>query len=66
MKPTRWLVAGLLVLATGCVYYNGMYNANRLANKAEKAERDGRSFDAQSYWAQAEVKADSVISRHPT
>ncbi len=66
MKPTRWLVAGLLVLATGCVYYNGMYNANRLANKAEKAERDGRSFDAQSCWARAEVKADSVISRHPT
>lgn len=66
MKPTRWLVAGLLVLSTGCVYYNGMYNANRLANKAEKAERDGRRFDAQSYWAQAEVKADSVISRHPT
>lgn len=66
MKPTRWLVAGLLALSTGCVYYNGMYNANRLASKAEKAERDGRTFDARSYWAQAEVKADSVISQHPT
>ncbi len=54
-----------MVVSTGCVYYNGMYNANRLASKAEKAERDGRRFDAQSYWAQAEVKADSVISRHP-
>ena len=58
-------LAGLLV-SGGCVYYNGMYNAQRLANKAEKAERDGRRFDAQNYWAQAEVKADSVISRHPT
>ncbi len=66
MKPKRWLVAGLLLLSTGCVYYNGMYNANRLANKAEKAEREDRTFDARSYWAQAEVKADSVISRHPT
>jgi len=65
VKSTRLLLAGLLVASTGCVYYNGMYNANRLANKAEKAERDGRRFDAQSYWAQAEVKADSVISQHP-
>lgn len=66
MKPGRFLFVGLLVLSAGCVYYNGMYNARRLANKAEKAERDGRNFDAQNYWAQAEVKADSVISRHPT
>jgi tetratricopeptide (TPR) repeat protein len=65
VKPTGLLLAVLLALSSGCVYYNGMYNANRLANKAEKAERDGRRFDAQSYWAQAEVKADSVISQHP-
>jgi len=59
----RWPVLGLVLLA-GCVYYNGMYNANRLAHAAEKAEREGRPFDAQSNWAQAEVRADTVLARH--
>ena len=58
------LVIGLLAL-NGCAYYNGMYNANRLAGRAEKAERDGRTFDANSYWGQVIVKADSVLARHP-
>jgi len=48
------------------VYYNGMYNANRLANRARKAEREGQTFAAQGYWAQAEVRADTVIARYPT
>ncbi len=64
-----WRAAALLLLAlplTGCAYYNGMYNANRFAKKAQKAERQGRSFEAQGYWAQAEVRADTVIARHPT
>jgi len=47
------------------VYYNGMYNANRLANRARKAEREGQTFAAQGYWAQAEVRADTVIARYP-
>jgi hypothetical protein len=58
------LVLGLLAL-NGCAYYNGMYNANRLAGRAEKAERDGRTFDANSFWGQVVVKADSVLARHP-
>ncbi len=55
----------LLLVLTGCVYYNGMYNANRLAKRAQKAQAKGRTFEAQSYWAQAEVRADTVIARHP-
>jgi len=61
----RWpivLAAGLL---GGCVYYNGMYNANRLANSARKAERDGRTFEATSLWGQVATKAESVVVRHP-
>ncbi len=48
----------------GCAYYNGMYNAQRMAKQAEKAERDGRTFEARNLWAQAEIKADTVLSRH--
>ena len=61
----RWalvLTAGLL---GGCVYYNGMYNANRLANSARKAERDGRTFEATNLWGQVATKAESVVVRHP-
>lgn len=56
------LAAGLL---GGCVYYNGMYNANRLANSARKAERDGRTFEASNLWGQVATKAESVLVRHP-
>jgi tetratricopeptide (TPR) repeat protein len=49
----------------GCVYYNGMYNANRLANSARKAEREGRTFEANSLWGQVATKAESVVVRHP-
>jgi tetratricopeptide (TPR) repeat protein len=54
--------AGLLA---GCVYYNGMYNANRLAGSARKAEREGRTFEANNLWGQVATKAESVVVRHP-
>jgi tetratricopeptide (TPR) repeat protein len=50
----------------GCVYYNGMYNANRLAGSARKAEREGRTFEANNLWGQVATKAESVVVRHPT
>lgn len=54
-------VAGL----SGCVYYNGMYNARRLSSAAEKAEREGRTIDANTYWSQVTVKAETLVARHP-
>jgi tetratricopeptide (TPR) repeat protein len=56
----------LTVLLGGCVYYNGMYNANRLAHSARKAEREGRTFEANNLWGQVATKAESVVVRHPT
>src|ERR687890_1862557 len=53
-------------LMSGCVYYNGMYKADRLANSARKAERDGRTFEANNLWGQVATKAESVLVRHPT
>ena len=58
------LLAGALLLG-GCVYYNGMYNTNRLAKSARKAERDGRPFEATSLWGQVITRADSLVVRHP-
>jgi len=63
-RPVRRGALLLLVL-TGCVYYNGMYNANRFARQARKAQAQGRTFEAQGLWAQAEVRADTVIAHHP-
>jgi tetratricopeptide (TPR) repeat protein len=61
------LGAALVSWALGaCVYYNGMYNANRLASSARKAEREGRTFQANGLWGQVATKAESVLVRHPT
>lgn len=65
MRPRRLLPLALLLFLGGCAYYNGMYNANRFAKRAKKAAAQGRTFEAQGYWAQAEVRADTVIARHP-
>ncbi|HJR17671.1 MAG TPA: hypothetical protein VJ808_12515, partial [Gemmatimonadales bacterium] len=71
MKPFRWsnlppLTTLAVLLLAGCVYYNGMYNANRLANSARKAEQEGRTFQANNLWGQVATKAESVMVRHPT
>ncbi|MFI5206510.1 MAG: hypothetical protein ACHQX4_00695 [Gemmatimonadales bacterium] len=50
---------------SGCVYYNGVYNAKHWASQAEASERAGRTLEATDRWRSAEVHADSVIARHP-
>ena len=60
----RLRLAGVILLG-GCVYYNGMYNTNRLAKSARKAEREGRPFEAQGFWGQVVTRADSLVLRHP-
>jgi tetratricopeptide (TPR) repeat protein len=59
----RGVLAACALLAAGCAYYNGLYNANRLAGDARRAEREGRPGEARSLWAQAAVKAESVATR---
>ncbi len=61
----RTVALAVLLAGAGCAYYNGMYNANRLARQAEKAERQGRTFQADGLWAQAAVRAESVLVHHP-
>ncbi len=62
---SKCLAGLILLLLGGCVYYNGMYNANRLARSARKAERDGRTFEAANLWGQVIIRAESVSVRHP-
>jgi tetratricopeptide (TPR) repeat protein len=57
------LAAALAV--AGCAYYNSMYQAVHIARRADKAERQGRSFDAQGFWGQVAVEAETTIARHP-
>lgn len=61
----RIAALALLLLLGGCAYYNGMYNAKRLAGRARNAEKEGRTFDATSLWGQVGVKAESVLAQHP-
>jgi tetratricopeptide (TPR) repeat protein len=61
-RPPLLLVALLL---GGCAYYNGLYNAERLVKRAEKAEREGRTGEASTYWGEAAVKAETVLVRFP-
>jgi hypothetical protein len=42
-----------------------MYNTNRLANSARKAERDGRPAEARNLWGQVVTRAESVTVHHP-
>lgn len=68
MRRSRVRVIFLLAgigLVGGCVYYNGMYNTNRLASAARKAERDGRVYEAKSLWGQVVTRAESLVVRHP-
>jgi predicted negative regulator of RcsB-dependent stress response len=58
-------VALVAALLGGCVYYNGMYNTKRLAGSARKAERDGRTFEANNLWGQVVTRAESLVARHP-
>jgi hypothetical protein len=59
------IVLAIALLLGGCVYYNGMYNAKRLAGSARKAERDGRTFEANNLWGQVITRAESLVARHP-
>jgi tetratricopeptide (TPR) repeat protein len=61
----RAVPLGLALLAGGCVYYNGMYNTERLAGSARRAEREGRPFEANNLWGQVITRADSLVLRHP-
>ena len=63
-NAARLRAGPLLLAAAGCAYYNGLYNAKRLADDARRAAREGRPAEARALWAEAAVKAESVAIRY--
>ena len=61
---SAWLAVACLS-AGGCVYYNGMWSAERFARQARRAETHGQETEARTLWLRAAVKAESVAVRHP-
>jgi hypothetical protein len=59
-------MAGVFALSlTGCVYYNGMWSAERLARDARRLEARGANAEARLNWGRAATKAESVLVHHP-
>ena len=54
-----------LMASEGCVYYNSMWSAERLAKEAHRQEAEGQVAMAKLTWARAAVKAESIVIRHP-
>ncbi|HYW33262.1 MAG TPA: hypothetical protein VE869_17295 [Gemmatimonas sp.] len=71
--PTVWraLLKQLSLLAlvfgaTGCVYFNGIYNAGSAAHSADRHLERGDEAGAARYFQQSAASAESVLVRHPT
>lgn len=59
------MLAGTLLLP-GCVYYNGVYNAQRLASQGDSRLRRGDENEAENRFRQSAEAAESVLVRFPT
>ena len=55
----------LLVVAPGCVYFNGIYNAREAQRNAEKRARSGRESEAIGHYQTMAQKAETVLVRFP-
>lgn len=61
----RRLLPLVLICASGCAYYNGVYNAKAAARTADRQFVRGEGYlAAQSYLLSA-AKAETVLARHP-
>lgn len=63
----RWRVAvvALALMSTGCVYYNGIYNAQSAAGRGDSQLRHGGESEASRFFQQSAATAESVLVRHP-
>lgn len=65
--PGRTLFVALTGLVlSGCVYYNGLYNAQSLADAGDARLRRDAEDDARAQFQQSASRAESVLVRFPT
>jgi hypothetical protein len=55
----------LLLPLVGCVYYNGIYNAQVAERRGDQRLRQDDETGAAGFYQQAAASADSVLVRHP-
>lgn len=63
--PRSWAVLSVLVLGSGCVYYNGLYNARRLYDEGERARLAGQDSVARAAYREAGEKAERSYRAEP-
>ncbi len=54
-----------MVLVSGCVYFNGIYNAREAARHGDARLRRGADGEAVTFFQQSAATAESVLVRHP-
>ena len=59
------ILVGAAAAVSGCAYYNAMWSAEHHAKDAQHLEQRGQQSEARSQWAEAAVKAEAVVTRHP-
>ena len=75
-RLSRWVVVRRVALrlalviagagGSGCVYYNGVYNAEASARQGDLRLRQELEDDARGQFQQSAARAESVLVRHPT
>lgn len=66
-RGKRWarVLFGVPVLLSGCVYYNGVYNAKAAARTGDARLRRGDESDATQFFQLSAAKAETVLVRYP-
>lgn len=59
------VLSTMLFATTGCVYFNGIYNAKEAAGHGDARLRRGDESAAASFFAASATSAESVLVRHP-
>ncbi|MCC6242010.1 MAG: hypothetical protein IT353_04180 [Gemmatimonadaceae bacterium] len=62
----RVAVVAFAWAASGCVYFNGIYNAKSAARNGDARLRRGAETEASAFFQTSAAKAETVLVRHPT
>ncbi len=63
-RVARCVAVGVMLLSSGCAYYNGMYNARQAMRRADALAQRGLIDSASVHYARAAEAAEYVLRRH--